>query len=655
MKKTIKKLLAVGMLTQMSMAAFAQDQAAMDSLYSMSLEELMNVEITVASKKAEKIGDAAGVISVLTKEELERFGGITLRDILERMPSIIGVSPSFTERYGLATRGDQIKNTSGHNLILINGRPTREIVEGGISSEMLAAFPVNIIERIEVIRGPGSVLYGSNAFSTVINIVTKEGGNNVGAALLGGTDGAYGANAQATFGNDDVHATVGLRYMDKGTKKIDYSSTDIMSGDVTRQRIELEDKAKAAYVGVQYKGLSFTTSYNDYAASYFQGNSVGGDPNQYAKWFNNLGYRVKAAEKWNMDFNATYNRSTLEIDNSMSGIGRKSNDLVFEWTNHIDLGKNSGIVAGGLYNNISGYEYDTNTKEKNSNGTLGIGALYAQIDYWAVENLKLIGGVQANKLYAGDNSSDVDLNPRLGAIWYPVSRLNVKALYSTAFRAPSINELYLKVPDLGDSTLLSEKVKAFDIGVNYQGERFQVGVNYFNTRQLNIINIGTGDGGLLVGYVNNGEFKFQGVEFEGKYYATKELFFTGSMLYQKNKNEAGEENTTPVAAFGTKLGVSYSKNGFNVSLFDIYQGDLGDSYKVESNPNPSAGAYNILNFYGSAKLVNWSKSGSLSVFVQANNILGEDVWQPDSITNSTGTISTIVGSSIYGGVKFMLN
>ena len=63
-------------------------------------------------------------------------------------------------------------------LILINSRPIREIQEGGNSSELLNTFPISIIEKIEVIRGPGSVLYGSDAFSGVINIITTNSDQN---------------------------------------------------------------------------------------------------------------------------------------------------------------------------------------------------------------------------------------------------------------------------------------------------------------------------------------------------------------------------------------------------------------------------------------------------------------------------------------------
>src|SRR5262245_1752222 len=109
-------------------------QKSYEELSEMSLEDLLNIPITVASKKAEKIYDAPAVITLLKREEIDRFGGISLKDLLDRVPSLNAVTGSWTDRNAIASRGDMVKSTSSHVLILINGRPTREIVEGGIVS-----------------------------------------------------------------------------------------------------------------------------------------------------------------------------------------------------------------------------------------------------------------------------------------------------------------------------------------------------------------------------------------------------------------------------------------------------------------------------------------------------------------------------------------
>src|SRR5688572_16174033 len=115
-----KSALVLYLFMQVCYSGYAQEgQISMDSLYSLSLEELMNIDITVASKKAEKISDAPGVISVLTREDIDRFGGISLKDLLERVPSLTTLSGSFTDRNAVASRGDMVKSTSSHVLILI--------------------------------------------------------------------------------------------------------------------------------------------------------------------------------------------------------------------------------------------------------------------------------------------------------------------------------------------------------------------------------------------------------------------------------------------------------------------------------------------------------------------------------------------------------
>jgi outer membrane receptor for ferrienterochelin and colicin len=152
-------------------------------LLSLDLESLLDVQVVTASKFSESQQDAPSVISVVNQDELRRFGGATLKEVLERVPDLASTTAYFTDRSMIAARGDQTKINGGHVLILINGRPTREVLEGGLVSDLLESFPLNVLERIEVIKGPGSVLYGSNAFSAVVNLITRSA-NRMGSRSL---------------------------------------------------------------------------------------------------------------------------------------------------------------------------------------------------------------------------------------------------------------------------------------------------------------------------------------------------------------------------------------------------------------------------------------------------------------------------------------
>jgi outer membrane receptor for ferrienterochelin and colicins len=102
-------------------------------LSNLDLQSLMNTKVITASKFSEKLSDAPGVMSVVTRDELRRFGGMTPREILERVPGLAGSTASFTDRSIIAAGGDQTQINGGHILFLINGRPTREILEGSVA------------------------------------------------------------------------------------------------------------------------------------------------------------------------------------------------------------------------------------------------------------------------------------------------------------------------------------------------------------------------------------------------------------------------------------------------------------------------------------------------------------------------------------------
>src|SRR5699024_3502724 len=123
-----------------------------------------------------------------------------------------------------------------------------------------------------------------------------------------------------------------------------------------------------------------------------------------------------------------------------------------------------------------------------SDGSRPGGAVYAQWDHQLADTVKLVGGFQLNKI----EGTGVNAVPRLGAIWNPTSRVGVKALYSEAFRAPSINETTLNHPGLqGTPGLKPEEVKTLDLSVSYQINRFQGALTYFRSRQTDSIVIDT--------------------------------------------------------------------------------------------------------------------------------------------------------------------
>lgn len=149
-------------------------------VYTLSLEELMNIEIVSASKKAESLFDAPLSASVLTKEEMQHAGVTSIMEALRLVPGVI-VREQTNGNYDIHVRGlDNVppnslilSSTNTTTLVMINNRPVYNYLQGGTFWESLP-IDLNDVEKIEVVRGPSSTLYGPNAVSGVINIITTK-------------------------------------------------------------------------------------------------------------------------------------------------------------------------------------------------------------------------------------------------------------------------------------------------------------------------------------------------------------------------------------------------------------------------------------------------------------------------------------------------
>jgi outer membrane receptor protein involved in Fe transport len=633
-----------------------KDQSvAVQDLTSIDIEELQNLKVTTASLFADKLSNAPGIMSVVTSDELRRFGGMTLNEILQRVPGLTGTSQYFTDRSMVAARGDQTKTAGGHILFLINGRPTREVMEGGIISDLLESFPVDILERIEIIKGPGSVLYGSNAFSAVINLITKKAeSNQADVKGLGGPDGTVAASGHFLYKRGDFSMTGASQLREAPDWPVSYTIPPSLVNSPgappvpTTQNVSVVDRGTGDYLGMNYKGLSLTSSFTEWQSTAFVKGSVG--ETRLTRDFANLGYDHKAAQNWDMNFNVGYTRTTFGEKYPYPNTTRDSRELVAEWTNLITLTSKDRLTLGTLFNRASGTEKDVILPNQiSATGTLPGGALYGQLDHQLRHDVKLIGGFQMIKI----GSIPIDAVPRAGVIWTPTSWASIKALYSGAFRAPALDELLLNRPGIvGDPNLKPEKVKTFDLGVAFQGKRVEVGADYFHSEQTDsIVTVA----GKPIQYVNLGQVTFNGGEFEAKYYFQKEFYLQGSILYQTNQNGTGMSNVTPIPNFGFKAGVSYeNRRGLTLSLFDVSDGAIGG---YQGAVNPLQGSHTVLNAnlrYDVSRYLPFGDRNAIAFVVHANNLTNSPIWLPGWGFTSVDTIPVQQGVVVYSGLEFSI-
>jgi outer membrane receptor for ferrienterochelin and colicin len=614
----------------------------------MDLDSLLNTKVTTASKFSEKLSDAAGIVTVVTQDELQRFGGTTLLEVLERVAGLNVTSTFLADSSLIAIRGDQTRANGGHILILINGRPVREILEGGVISDLLESFPINTLERIEVVKGPGSVLYGSDAFSGVINLITKKAeGKDFRVSASAGAAGEQSVTESGMYQKGALSIVEGGQYHNWPRWNITEKAIGI-SGALGNQNDVLRNDGTGGFLGINYKGWTFMSAYTEQEApSYVRG--IVGDT-RLKRGFSDVGYALKATDKWDMTFNGTYTRSVMDAPDYPT-IHRDSYQALLEWTNFITLSANDRLTFGTSYNHIAGTEtyFGVTPNLLDAKGDRNGAEGYIEYERKLTDDLKLIGGVQVNKIGA----IPVNAVPRGGVIWNPSNHWTMKVLYGGAYNAPSLDENLLNHPGLhGNPNLVAEQVGTLDAQVSFQSNHMQASLDYFHSRQIDLI-IQNGAVVPAVYYNDPTAVHFQGGEAEGKYYVKHDIFLLGSILYQLNDSGTGAKNLSPSPGVVAKAGASYrSETGTTFSVFDAYQDQV---VGYQSTYNPPAVGFNSISVHARYDLSKrWWKESSrgFALFLNGDDLLNKQIWLPAiGSGGQANTIPVVRGRTVFFGVE----
>jgi outer membrane receptor for ferrienterochelin and colicins len=603
----------------------SEENLEIGSLNSLSIEQLLDIRVTGASKVDELAFDAPGIIEVITRDELNRFGGTSLRDILERVSGVIGSSGEVSDRASIVIRGDQLAQSTNHVLFLLNGRPIREVEEGGVLSDLYKSFPVGVIDRIEIIKGPGSVLYGSNAMSGVVNVITTEASRTgASVSVMEGLPTSFGFSGEATLKVGDMGIVAAARRFKSEPWSVDYKYTGFAAGQ--HEKVAVPDQGEGAYLGLSYKGLRLNSGLVIWDNSSFAPALGAIGRVQWAKYFADLGYSADLFKQWTTSFNITYNRSLLNLKHPATGFTRDSSEVLAEWTNTIRVIDELRFVVGGLFSTQTGEEISSPTQSLIANTTRRSFAFYAEGNFAPIEQLTLVAGVQANRI----QNLNVDLGVRGGFIWHPTSSFSIKAFYSEAYRAPSIDESSLNFMGLmGNPDLNPEKVRTIDVSLGYKTRDLQLALNGFVSMYRQ--SIGADFTKVPISYVNMGETTIAGGELEAKRYFNREIYVTSSVAYQRSTDTKGTWDITSLPTLEWKFGPSYqSASGITLSLFNILQTRLPKKY--QNGVNPSAGTYDVLSVHANVEIDKFfnleSKLRKPSIFIQIDNAFNQQIWLP---------------------------
>ena len=454
-----------------------------------SLEALMKMEIPVveaASKYEQKVTEAPALVTIITADEVKKYGYQTLADILASAP---GLYTTYDRNYSyLGVQGVSLGGFNTLNsrvLVLVDGHRMNNNLTDGAAIGTDFILDVDLIDRVEVIQGPSSCLYGDNAFLGVINVITRKGRDMAGnGAEVSGEAGSFDSyKGRVTYGNQFKN---GLELLLSGTiydsggqsslyypaydQRINPPSVNPQAGNNGIAENADSDSYKSGFASLAFHDFSLEGGYitrgKDNPTAQYQTDF---NDNRF-RTTDDRGYaNLKFAHEFPQDLNLTaqlyYDLFEHKIDQPYTV--NTPGDLLLEevqqgewWGTEVQLTKRlwdlHTLTLGGEYRDD--FKQDDSFYSNNANvpapPTISSNrqnyAFYLQGDFAVLTNLHFDAGVRYDQ-YGDYNPS---INPRLALIYNPVGQAVFKAIYGTAFRAPNFfEETYSATPTLRPETI----------------------------------------------------------------------------------------------------------------------------------------------------------------------------------------------------------
>ncbi|MDX1755628.1 MAG: TonB-dependent receptor [Marinobacter sp.] len=637
----------------MTVACQAQSQAVSE-LAALPLDQLLSISVSTASKLPSTVTDSPGIITVYSAEEIELFGGRDLGEVLARLPGIAPYNSATGHKFRVAARGDAPRLSNNHILVLLDGIPfNRESYTGGLwTQSVFTTMPLEAVRQIEVIRGPGSVLYGTNAFSGVVNIITKHADELENGVTLGaGNNDAVAARLTygAKLDDADSEVVTALRYYDtEGAPLSPNDSTGPFRG-------QPEERSPGGLVSARSKGFHATLHWGNADLANIRGSDAaladGNEDNE--RLFVNLGYEHQLSNQWLAKADVSHVNVRTELIEPTAGvlgpINYKTDDSRIELQLQGQFSDDLQLVAGMTYDAFFARVDDPYPFLSGWRSYL-YGA-YAQLEYqW--RNTRFTGGLQFNKV---EGIADKTV-PRVGLIHHFTETFGAKMMYAEAFRAPYAVETDVAlitpgVSVVGNPDLRRELVETWDLQLFYNRPSLQTAFTLFHTRQEDLIVRGLQAPGVI-SFFNEGELDTKGVELEAKYTPHPNWFFTGSATWQRSEDGSGTEDVTLQPNYTLKAGAGYRGDSWSLALFDIYQDSYQDNVVVSParlELNPASRATHLLSLNGTLEL---QRIHNLKLGLYVHNLLDEEIWLPTAPGFTTSNINTM--PSVESGRTFLI-
>lgn len=633
----------------MSMVLLSPGVMAEDYL-NMSIEDLLSVSVTGSTLREESLETVPSVVTVFTHREIKTLGFDYLYELLGHTPgfqvSRNGDSPSG---YTVSARGRRNSAEAREILLIVDGQVLADPRTGGADGS-LPHFPLANVERVEVIRGPGSAIYGSGAFTGVVNVITQK-------------DAAYVTVGSGSFNRQKLN--LGFNQPIKSWTATLAAGMDSDDGDDYRQFFGAQIESTTDPRSIYFVNANFFSDQTRLTASIYRtrskkfliGEQINNELNDYLQDFRQLGLEqnFQPIVGWKIKLSAGYTwieqdlTAQLSPENYFTSISQpsssealkahgifKGESLRIMFANDHNLGENDNIQWGLNFQTreeTDAVAYSNFNLEQLASGQFPIeyygnfsnafpiglqdsqdatGA-YAQWIHSLTSDLRMTLGGR----YDNYQSFDSRFSPRVGLVNDFSTNTQLKLLYGEAFRAPSLSETgLLNNPVLiGNPELESELVKTWEIILQQNWKSTLVNLTGFHNLYEQPISTGFRNG--VRSYINGVDQSAQGVSLEFMHSLADGLVLKTNLTHFID---------LPDPAFRE------SKNLANLMLMWNYQHwNLGMSYQYQgtrqtlatTNERVTLPSSQIVNFQ-----VSYQLQKDLNLELKCKNLLNETRISP---------------------------
>lgn len=651
MRKNWQTFLLIALLTPFLGTSVLAGQGFQETTNSSRTPRLEEIVVT-GTKTPHTLKDVPVETSLITNEDIERSNAQTAMDVVNDIPGIqAGMHSDVFGSYTWRTRMRGMSINDGYALVLVDGQRVMGCGQSGGMGEYgigLNQIPVNMIEKIEVIKGPGSALYGSDAVAGVINIITKDPPKNS-RVEAGAQHGWY--DVRTKNGNDLYTGKSSQTYFSFGDTYADRFGTLLHYSHETSEGVDTEKADQSRNYGLGKLHTDF---------SRFVHLDLKGELSHYEE------QSEKDPEKKDED---SYRLSgklsiTPTKDHRVLLSGSTYNwDFVSGWPGypwgykHGDIGYHQGelqytahladwniLTVGGEFRRQA-IDYTI----ENPGGTVipvkedvDAASVYLQNEVALFKDLTLVPGFR----YEDHSTFDDQVNPKLSIMYDVSSKTTVRASTGRLYKSPTIRQLYYQVPYKhhgyymkSDPELDPEKGWGYSLNIEkriMEGKMvFNLGV-YRNDIKDKVVrkNSGTYKGETLKIYKNVQDAYVQGLEFQTRTRLTKRTSCNLSYTYtdSKNKDVDKELPYTPkhTASFSPSYTFINFDTGINtqISYIGKQYDDLANEKEIDSTINVDAEVYKDL-------------SSNTRISFEADNIFNGDKAVSDPDDEMVGRSYTI--------------